>query len=453
VDRFDDHEVAACGSVTVAGWYAQMLELWLDWFAGGFGRVELRRTAWAYVQGLASSLSRKNCWWLAETAGHATPGRMQHLLCAARWDADRLRDRLHRLIAARVAVPDGVLIVDETGFAKKGTTSVAVARQYSGTLGRVDNCQVGVFLTYATSRLRLLADRVLYLPKTWTDDPQRCAVAGVPADVVFATRAALALVMIRRAVTAGITAAWVTADEAYGRDGKFRTGVRALGMDYVVAVARNQYVTIGGARHRVDVATANLPATAWQTYSCGLGSKGPRWYQWAQIAIDDRAHPGAVCRILIRRGTDGTLAYYLTCTQTPKPLAVLAAVAGRRWSVEETFQISKDAFGLDEYQTRSWHGWHRHTTLTMITLAMTVAVTATDQPEPATTSHDLADPDRLDPPTVNEVHRMIAAIIIATRHVGQTWIRHLQAWSHWRQRHHATARAAHYRTRLTIDTC
>ena len=257
--------------------------------------------------------------------------------------------------------------------------------------------------------------------------------------------------MIGRALGAGITAGWVTADEAYGRDGKFRTGVHTLGLDYVVAVARNQYVTLGGARHRVDVLTAALPATAWQTYSCGLGSKGPRWYQWAQIAIDDRAHPGTFCRILIRRGSDNILAYYLTCTTNPTPLPVLAAVAGRRWCVEETFQIDKDAFGLDEYQIRSWHGWHRHATLAMIAFAMTVAATAADLPEPAATAHDLTDPDRLDPPTVNEVRRMIATIVLAAHHTGQAWIRHLEAWSHWRQRHHAAARAAHYRTRLAID--
>jgi SRSO17 transposase len=174
---------------------------------------------------------------------------------------------------------------------------------------RGDNCQVAVFLTYATSRLRLLADRVLYLPKAWTGDPGRCAAAGVPDDVVFATRARLALDMIGRAVAAGIAAAWVTADEAYGRDHRFRAGVRALGLDYVVAVARNQYVTTAGARHRVDVLTARLPATAWQMYSCGLGSKGPRWYQWAWMAIDNTAHPGDTCRALIRRSSDGTLAH------------------------------------------------------------------------------------------------------------------------------------------------
>jgi len=320
--------VAACGSVAVRGWFAGIGELWLNWFAGEFGRVELRRTARSYVDGLLSSVARKNCWWLAESAGHQDPGRMQHLLGGAKWDADRLRDRLQRMIAKLVAVPDGVLIVDETGYAKKGNASAGVARQYSGTLGRVDSCQVAVFLTYATARLRLLADRVLYLPKAWTDDPKRCADAGVPATVRFATRAQLALVMIGRAVAAGITAAWVTADEAYGRDHRFRAGVRALGLGYVVAVARDQRVNRAGARRRLDVIAAKLPAAVWQTYSCGLGSKGPRWYQWAWIGVD--SPDGAVHSALIRRSPDGALAYYLTCTDTPTSLPTLIAVAGRR---------------------------------------------------------------------------------------------------------------------------
>jgi SRSO17 transposase len=328
-----------------------------------------------------------------------------------------------------------------------------VARQYSATPGRIDNCQVAVFLTYATTRLRLLADRVPYPPKAWTNDPQRCANAGVPDDVVFATRARPAPAMIGRAVTAGIAAAWVTADEAYGRDHRFRLGVRAHHPDHVVAVARNRYVTVLGARHRVDVLVARPPTTAWQTMSCGLGSKGPRRYQWAWITIDDVTHTGDICSVLIRRSHDGTLAYYLSCTKTPTPLTVLINVAGRGCSVEETFQVGKDQFGLDEYQTRSWHGWHRHATLTMIALAMTVTATTADQPEPATTPHELTDPHRLDPPTVNEVRRMIAAVILAARHTGRGWITHLVHWSDRRQRHLATARAAHYRTRLTIDIC
>jgi len=206
--------VAACSSVDVDRWWRSIRDLWLDWFAGCFGRVEPRRSAWSYVQGLMSLVGRKNCWWLAQQAGHGGPGRLQRLLDTARWDADVLRDALLRLVAALVAVADGVLVVDETGYPKGGDMSVAVARHYSGTLGKVDNCQVAVFLGYATCRLRLLVDRALYLPKTWAGDPDRRAKTGVPEQVGFATKTQLALTMIRRAVTAGIAAAWVAADTA-----------------------------------------------------------------------------------------------------------------------------------------------------------------------------------------------------------------------------------------------
>ncbi|HEY3263401.1 MAG TPA: IS701 family transposase [Pseudonocardiaceae bacterium] len=302
-----------------------MRDLWQVWFAGCFARVEPRRAAWSYVEGLMSLVGRKNCWWLAQRAGDDGPGRLQRLLDTARWDADVLRDALLHLVAALVAVTDGVLVVDETGYPKKGTASIAVTRQYSGTLGRVDNCQVAVFLAYATSRVRLLVDRALYLPKVWAADPDRRQRAGVPDEVAFATKPRLALVMIRRAITAGLAAAWVTADEAYGRAGYFRTGLRALHLGYVVAVARDQHVHIAKQRHRVDVLAAKLPTTAWQVYSCGLGSKGPRQYRWAWIGIDgDAGHHS----LLVRRFADGNLAYYLAWHAEPVAFADLVAVAG-----------------------------------------------------------------------------------------------------------------------------
>jgi SRSO17 transposase len=372
---------------------------------------------------------------------------MQRLLGGARWDAHRLRDALLGMIAAMIAVPDGVLIVDETGFAKKGTASAGVARQYSGTMGRIDNCQIGVFLTYSTHQLRVLADRALYLPKTWTRDLDRRETAGIPEDVTFATKAQLALTMITRALHAGITAAWVTADEAYGRDHKFRDALTTLGLNYVVAVARDQHVTLLGARHRVDVLTAKLPTTAWQRYSCGNGSKGPRWYLWAWITIDTT--DTTTRSVLIRRSSNGTLAYYLTRTNTPVALTALVAVAGRRWMIEETFQISKDSFGLDEYQTRSWNGWHRHTTLVMIAMASVVMATTTPNTQDPTTE---APTDEHTPITVNECRRLIATLVLATRHAARDLINHLSGWSHWRRQHQNTARAAHYRRRLAIDT-
>lgn len=425
-----------------------MQELWLDWFAGCFGRVETRRTAWSYVEGLLSLVGRKNCWWLAQQAGHRDPGRMQRLLCAARWDAEALRDALLRCVVALLGVHDGLLIVDETGFAKKGYASVGAARQYSGTLGKVDNCQVAVFLAYATSRARLLVDRVLYLPRAWTDDPTRCAHAGVPAGTAFATKAQLALVMIRRAMAAGLQAGWLAADEAYGRDSRFRAALRGLHLPYVVAVARDQHVRSGGQRYRADILTTMLPVNAWQTYPCGLGSKGPRLYRWAWINIDG---PGGDHSLLVRRGSDNRLAYYLTWHPIGVPLPTLVAVAGRRWCIEEGFQISKDAFGLDQYQTRSWQGWHRHTTLAMVAYAITV-LAAHDEQIGAATEHDIVVVTLI-PVTVNEVQRLIAALILSARDLGRALVDHVLAWSNWRRRHQATARAAHYQRRLAIQNC
>lgn len=392
-----------------------------------------------------SLAGRKNCWWLAQQAGHADPGRLQRLLGSARWDADMLRDALLRLVAKVLAVPDGVLVVDETGFAKKGTSSVAVARQYSGTLGRVDNCQLAVFLGYATNRVRLLVDRVLYLPKVWAEDSARRAGAGVPEEVTFATKPHLALGMIRRAVQAGLTAAWVTADEAYGRADYFRAGLRALGLGYVVAVARDQHVRIAGQRHRVDVLAAKIAASAWQRYSCGLGSKGPREYRWAWLTIEaeDGHHS-----LLIRKGADGKLAYYLAWSTQSVAFTELIAVAGRRWVIEEMFQITKDQFGLDHAQVRSWHGWHRHTTLTMISFALTVLAIRDAQPELDPTRHDLAHHRGPIAVTVNEARYLIAAIILATKATGLQMLNHLRHWSTWRRVHQDHARAAHYRRRL-----
>jgi SRSO17 transposase len=426
-----------------------MQGLWLDWFAGCFARVEVRRTARSYVEGLLSSIGRKNCWWLAQQAGHVDPGRMQRLLAGARWDAEALRDVLLRVVAALLGTADGVLIVDETGFAKKGTASVGVARQYSGTLGKVDNCQVAVFLAYATSRVRLLVDRILYLPKSWTDDPQRCAKAGVPAGTGFATKAQLALAMIRRALAAGLQAQWLAADEAYGRDSRFRAALRGLHLAYVVAVPRDQHVHSSGQRYRVDVLTAMLPTRAWQTYSCGLGSKGPRLYRWAWVHIDG---PAGCHSLLVRRSSDNTLAFYLTWTAQPVALPTLVAVAGRRWCIEEGFQVSKDAFGLDQYQTRSWDGWHRHTTLAILALGLTVLATHDDQAAPAT-EHDIAASTNPIPVTINEARHLIAALIISARHASRSLIDHILNWSNWRRQHQATARAAHYRQRLAIQNC
>jgi SRSO17 transposase len=308
-----------------------------------------------------------------------------------------------------------------------------------------------VFLGYTSARVRLLVDRALYLPKVWADDTGRRRRAGVPETVAFATKPNLALTMIRRAVAAGVAAAWVTADEAYGRAGYFRAGLRALGLGYVVAVARDQRVTIAGQRHRVDVLAAQIGPSAWQRYSCGLGSKGPREYRWAWLSVE--AAGEGHHSLLIRRSSDGKLAYYLTWHTKAASFAELVAVAGRRWIIEETFQITKDQFGLDQTQVRSWHGWHRHATLTMISFALTVLAIRDDQGELDLTLRDLTIHSGPIAVTVNEARYLIGAIILATKATGRQLLNHLRHWSTWRRTHQDHARAAHYRRRLATASC
>jgi SRSO17 transposase len=420
--------------------------------AGRFGRAEPRRTARQFVLGLLSPAERKNCWWLAEHAGHADPQAMQRLLRTAVWDADEVRDDLRGFVAGRLGDAGGVLICDETGFLKKGTGSVGVQRQYSGTAGRIENCQVGVFLSYASVRGRALIDRRIYLPKSWADAPQRCAAAGVPAEVEFAAKPQLALEMVTAAVAAKVPAAWVAADEVYGDNGAFRANVAKLGLGYVVAVSCTHRVPAfpGGKRRlRADHIAAAMPAHCWHRISAGPGSKGPRWYDWAWASAHQDGHS-----LLIRRGSDGTLAFYRCWSPAPVPLATLAHVAGMRWSVEEQFQAAKSQVGLDHYQVRSWTGWHRFTTLAMLALAFLMASTAAAAPA-APPPADPWNHARHGGPialTAAEIRRLLNGLITgslqgqlaAPAHI----ISDIQHWSTWRRHHQGRARRSHYQRRL-----
>jgi len=421
--------------------------------AGRFGRVEPRRTAREFVAGLLSPVERKNCWWLAEQAGHGDPQAMQRLLRSAVWDADGVRDDLRAFVTARLGHARGVLICDETGFLKKGTRSVGVQRQYSGTAGRIENSQVGVFLSYASLLGRALIDRRVYLPRSWTGDRQRCAAAGIPAGVGFATKPELALGMIADAVAAGMPAAWVAADELYGDNGAFRAGVAALGLGYVLAVSCDHRIPAfrGGKRRlRADQIAAVLPAGCWHRVSAGTGAKGPRWDDWAWAGAQQPGHS-----LLIRRGGDGQLAFYRCWSPTPVALATLARVAGTRWAVEEGFQTTKSQAGLDHYQVRTWTAWHRFITLAMLALAFLMACAAQAAPAP------LADPwhhARTRGPialTPAEIRRLLGALIITPLRArlaappGVT--SHAHHWSHWRRLHQGHARRSHYQRRLATD--
>jgi len=439
--------VAAGHSVDPAGWQLAFDGV-MSRVAGRFARVEPRRTVRAFVLGLLSGVERKNCWWLAEHAGHAGPQAMQRLLREAVWDADAVRDDLRDVVVGALGRPDAVLIADETGMLKKGTQSIGVQRQYTGTAGRIENAQVAVFLAYASSAGRALIDRRIYLPASWIADPERCAAAGMPEGVAFATKPRLALNMIAAALQARVPAGWATGDEVYGNDPSFRAGVQALGLGYVLAVACDHRVTVnqGTTRMRADQIAAGLPDAAWQRYSAGVGSKGPRWYAWAWVEASSVTEPGQT--LLIRRNTTtGELAFYRCWTPTPVTLATLVRVAGTRWCVEESFQAAKSQVGLDQYQVRGWKPWHRFVTLAMLALAflstLTAATAPPANPDPHHHAHDRS-PIAL---TTAEIRRLFTALLGTPSH-GLT---HLLRWSSWRRRHQAHARQAHYRRRLAAE--
>ncbi|AUY54777.1 IS701 family transposase [Streptomyces sp. CB01881] len=412
--------------------------------AGRFRRVEPRATARAFVLALLSGVERKNCWRMAEQAGHARPGPMQRLLRSTRWDADAVRDDVRAYVLEHLGADNGVLIVDETGFLKKGTASAGVQRQYTGTAGRIENTQVGVFLAYASSRGRALIDRRLYLPDaSWCQDTERRTRAGVPDQAQFATKPTLAGQMIVAALDAGIGASWVTGDEAYGQDPHLRALLESHQVGYVLAVACSARVRINQGRPaaRADTAADCLPASAWHRQSAGAGAKGPRYYDWAWIEIGTDGHR----HLLIRRNpSSGELAFYLCWSPRRVPLSELVRVAGTRWCIEECFQAAKGQVGLDHYQVRHWTAWHRHITLAMLALAF-LAVLAADA-TPART----ADPNRparsTDPIdlTIPENRHLLGALLIT----ANTSPHGLLRWSNWRRRHQASARRSHYRRRL-----
>jgi SRSO17 transposase len=354
------------GVAEVADW-AQGFSQVETLLAPRFRRSEPRARAAGYVRGLMAPLERKNGWTISEASGARSPDSVQWLLTGADWDPDLLRDDLRAWVVEHLGDPGGVLVIDDTGFLKKGTKSAGVQRQYSGTAGRIENCQIGVFLAYATPAVRTLLDRELYLPKVWAEDRDRCAEAGVPDTVEFATKPELAGAMLDRALDAAVPASWVTGDEAYGQVGALRRALEDRGMSYVLAVPSNQRVQpAGGGETRIDAAVAALRAQAWTTITVGAGAKGPRTYRWARTAIRPLAGPGYW--LLARRSLadPSDIAYYLAAAPAKTPLRELARVAGVRWAIEETFQTAKNEVGLDHYQVRRYGGWYRHITLAML---------------------------------------------------------------------------------------
>lgn len=372
----------------IAGWDARFGEL-AGRLAPRFGRRDLRRRAEGYLRGLMGRVERKNSWQLAEAAGDATPHGLQRLLGRARWDADAVRDDLRAYVVEHLGEPDGVLIVDETGFLKKGTKSAGVARQYSGTAGRIENSQVGVFLAYRSSRGAAFLDRALYLPKAWVDDAQRRHAAGIPKEVTFATKPELARAMLRRALKAGVPARWVTADEVYGSDSKFRRLVEGAGLSYVVAVTSAQRLFLDGYYGRADAFAEDLPARAWRRLSCGAGSKGQRLYDWAFVEFAFQSDEEWAKGMLVRRSIadPSERAYYLCRFRRGTTPEELVRVAGCRWAIESAFEQAKQEVGLAHYEVRSWDGWHRHVTLALLAHAFLEAL-RTGAPRPPQKSGD-----------------------------------------------------------------
>ena len=438
----EDQTMAAGHSVAVdpARWQELLDEL-LGRVAGRFARVELRRRARAFVLGLLADLPRKNCWTIAEHIGDPSPDGMQHLLARAVWDEDAVRDEVRAYVVEHLGADEAVLVVDETGDLKKGTTTVGVQRQYTGTAGRIENAQVAVYLVYASQAGHALIDRDLYLPQSWTDDPHRLQAAGVPDRVEFATKPKLATTMICRALDAGVPAAWVAGDEVYGANPTLRAELEARPIGYVLAVACDHRVAFGGTTQRADAVLTKVPARAWQWVSAGRGAKGHRHYDWAFIRLD-RPGPGpgpggqaGQHWLMIRRNhKTRELAFYHCWMPHPVPLAVLVNVAGIRWTVEERFQTGKGLVGLDHHQVRRWRSWYRWVTLVMLAHAFLVVAALTEH-----TRHP--PPPGLIGLTCNEIQHLFAALVIQP--VADA--AHRLRWSLWRRRHQARARTCHYR--------
>jgi SRSO17 transposase len=351
-----------------------------------FQRARMADSAALFLDALLGPERRKTGWMRAEAAGDPGPWRQQALLGRARWDADALRDVVRDYVVETLAEPAGVLVVDETGFLKQGRSSCGVARQYTGSAGKITNCQIGVFAAYVSGRGHAFVDRALYLPKAWTDDPDRMAAAHVPPTAKFATKPQLAAAMIQRAIAADVPFAWVAADSIYGV-GEIEMMLRRAGKGYVLGVsASHPFNSWLGKPDRAGTAeeiAADLDDTAWQRLSAGMGSKGERLYEWAYLELADLAadeydpdRSGLWTRgLLIRRSlNDEALAFFSTWCPAGTGIATLVGVEGRRWAIEDAFETAKTELGLDHNETRSWHGWHRHVSLVMLAFAMMAAV-------------------------------------------------------------------------------
>jgi SRSO17 transposase len=337
-----------------------------------FARSEARARAKDYLKGLLSPAERKNGWQLAEVIGDTTPYGVQQFLYRSPFAPDALRDDLRSYVVEHLGHDDAILVVDETGFLKKGVHSTGVARQYSGTAGRIENCQIGVFLTYASPHGYAFIDRWLYLPESWISDRHRCQQAGIPDSEPFATKPEMALTMLKRAAAAEVPFGWVTGDSVYGDDRSIRLWLETLPRGYVMAVSSKEYVTMNWRQVRISRILEHLPSEGWERLSAGDGAKGPRLYDWLLIPTMPPLVDGWQRWLLVRRSSsDPTkVTAYACCAPAETPLRKLVQVAGSRWKVETCIEDAKGEVGLDQYEVRSWTGWYKHITLACLAQAL-----------------------------------------------------------------------------------
>src|SRR5512143_1049168 len=347
-DEPSQHLPAALGRLDVQVWNVYWAEMERR-ISPVFARSEALTCAMSYLAGLLSPAERKNSWQLAEISGHPNPYGFQHLLGRADWDPDALRDRLRTYLLDSLADPEAVGVIDETGFLKTGIHSAGVARQYSGTAGRIENCQIGVFLADATEQGHTLLDRELYLPKEWTDERERCRRAGVPDERTFATKPMLARQMLERTFDAGVRLAWVTGDRVYGDDRGRRLWLERRTQAYILAASGKETVWINPAQRQDKAILADLPRASWERLSAGAGSKGPRVYEWRRVEVSDPSQQGWKRWLLVRRSINDPreVTGYLTLARADTSLSTLVPVAGTRWTVEESIQTAKGEVGLD----------------------------------------------------------------------------------------------------------
>jgi len=321
-----------------------------------------------YMKGLLSGASRKNGWQLSEITGESTPYKLQQFIYRGSYSADKIRDITRDYVNENLGEEDGVMVADDTGFIKQGKKSCGVQRQYTGTLGKICNCQLGVFLTYASSKGHTPIDRRLYMPEVWVDDKPRCTEAGVPEDLKFQTKPELALEMIQEATAAGMSYKWVTGDCAYGDSRAIRKWLEENNKCYVLNISRKEYIE----NSNIGVLLSNLPADGWFEASCGDGSKGARVYDWYIHALSAEVPEGFKRVILVRRSKSDPeeMKAYLAYAPQDAPSSKLVEVAGIRWTVEMCFRESKGEVGLDQYEVRNYDSWYKHITFAMVALAL-----------------------------------------------------------------------------------